>query len=69
MQVYPCYNAVNLKFFNARAITLQLKCEGCRKTTDQLFVVVVVLLFYVHGKHLRSCQDGQLIYHTFHGQA
>ena len=25
----------------------------------QLFVVVV-LLFYVHGKHLRSCRDGQL---------
>ena len=23
-------------------------------------VVVVVLLFYVHGKNLRSCQDGQL---------
>ena len=23
-------------------------------------VVVVALLFYVHGKHLRSCQDGQL---------
>ena len=22
--------------------------------------VVVVLLFYVHGKHLRSCQEGQL---------
>ena len=22
--------------------------------------IVVVLLFYVHGKHLRSCQDGQL---------
>ena len=22
--------------------------------------VVVVLLFYVHGKHLRSCPDGQL---------
>ena len=21
---------------------------------------VVVLLFYVHGKHLRSCRDGQL---------
>ena len=21
-------------------------------------VVVVVLLFYVHGKHLRSCRDG-----------
>ena len=25
-----------------------------------LTVVVVVLLFYIHGKHLRSCQDGQL---------
>ena len=24
------------------------------------FVVVVALLFYVHGKHLRSCRDGQL---------
>ena len=24
------------------------------------FVVVVELLFYVHGKHLRSCRDGQL---------
>ena len=23
-------------------------------------VYVVVLLFYVHGKHLRSCHDGQL---------
>ena len=22
--------------------------------------VVVVLLFYVHGQHLRSCRDGQL---------
>ena len=25
-----------------------------------LTVVVVVLLFYVHGKHLRSCRDGHL---------
>ena len=24
------------------------------------FIVVVALLFYVHGKHLRSCRDGQL---------
>ena len=28
--------------------------------SKQEVVVVVVLLFYVHGKHLRSCQDGQL---------
>ena len=28
-------------------------------------VVVVALLFYVHGKHLRSCRDGQLTYPHF----
>ena len=28
--------------------------------TILLVDVVVVLLFYVHGKHLRSCRDGQL---------
>ena len=27
-------------------------------TLDVYFVVALV--FYVHGKHLRSCQDGQL---------
>ena len=26
----------------------------------RLVVLVVVLLFYVHGIHLRSCRDGQL---------
>ena len=30
--------------------------DNCRA----LVVVVVALLFYVHGKHLRSCRDGQL---------
>ena len=33
------------------------------KTKQQhkpIVVVVVALLFYVHGKHLRSCRDGQL---------
>ena len=25
-----------------------------------LLLLFVMLLFYVHGKHLRSCQDGQL---------
>ena len=28
--------------------------------TTVVVVVVVDLLFYVHGKHLRSCRDGQL---------
>ena len=26
----------------------------------KVVVVAVALLFYVHGKHLRSCRDGQL---------
>ena len=42
--------------------------DASRVNSHQLFaiihslgaVVVVVLLFYVHGKHLRSCRDGQL---------
>ena len=29
-------------------------------STNRAYDVVVVLLFYVHGKHLRSCWDGQL---------
>ena len=28
-------------------------------------VVVDVLLFYVHGKHIRSCRGGQLTYPHF----
>ena len=30
----------------------------CQRDITTLFVVVA-LLFYVHGKHLRSCRDGQ----------
>ena len=33
------------------------------------FIVVVVLLFYVHGKHLRSCRAVNYPNHTFPGQA
>ena len=31
-----------------------------KSSNEFCLVVVVVLLFYVHGKHLRSCRDGQL---------
>ena len=27
---------------------------------DSSICCIVALLFYVHGKHLRSCRDGQL---------
>ena len=30
------------------------------KAIGKVCCIVVVLLFYVHGKHLRSCRDGQL---------
>ena len=30
----------------------------CDPSSD--WALVVALLFYVHGKHLRSCRDGQL---------
>ena len=32
----------------------------CRNAEEKSVVVRVVLLLYVHGKHLRSCRDGQL---------
>ena len=30
------------------------------KNNEKNIYVVVVLLFYVHGKNLKSCRDGQL---------
>ena len=39
--------------------------ELCLDKLKWDFVVVVALLFYVHGKHLKSCWD----IHTFPGQA
>ena len=34
--------------------------KSVAKFSNNAAVVVVVLLFYVHGKHLRSCRDGRL---------
>ena len=39
--------------------TLQTK-EFALIGANSFLEVVVALLFYVHGKHLRSCRDGQL---------
>ena len=36
-------------------------CKNCGTGGhDHLLLIIVDLLFYVHGKHLRSCRDGQL---------
>ena len=39
-----------------RRKVLNIRGEGERRGG---VIVVVALLFYVHGKHLRSCRDGQ----------
>ena len=37
------------------------KAKGMQEKVSIMGVVVAVaLLYYVHGKHLRSCQDGKL---------
>ena len=38
-------------------------------TSAYIGVYVIYALPYVHGKHLRSCRDGQLLNHIVHGQA
>ena len=50
-----------------RIESLRHSRPGCVKPSDlsrtnvvQRPEIFVVLLFYVHGKHLRSCRDGQL---------
>ena len=37
-----------------------LRFDYCLSCDIEVVIVVVALLFYVHGKHLRSCRDGQL---------
>ena len=38
--------------------------DQARGVNEEIFLILVgrfvALLFYVHGKHLRSCRDGQL---------
>ena len=49
---------------NARKLVLLITIMDGWMTCDFTYVlfnsIVVDLLFYVHGKHLRSCRDGQL---------
>ena len=51
--------------FSCQAVPKSLSCM-CKGARDNLkfmgmkIIVVVILLFYVHSKHLRSCRDGQL---------
>ena len=51
---------IDLNILGLNADTFSsFKMSRCIGSLSSL-VVVVALLFYVHGKHLRSCRDGQL---------
>ena len=55
-RTYSCFNISDRNFnFCMREDVL---CTLKNSFNAQGFLVV--LLFYVHGKHLRSCRDGQL---------
>ena len=41
-------------------ITSGTEVKHLDNVLQKIFVVVVALLFYVHGKHLRSCREGLL---------
>ena len=48
------------KLLNSKLNFLLVSFEKKYSVISKGFVVVVLLLFYVHGKHLMSCLDGQL---------
>ena len=56
----------NQALFSSKDKSKKLKCHTglhlvlylLKALAVVCFVVVVALLFYVHGKHLRSCRDG-----------
>ena len=57
------YGVNNLNLF------VLFECPVMSMTLIHVVIVVVVLLFYVYGKHLRSCREYSYPNHTFPGQA
>ena len=57
--------SVQAAIIQALSFLLLLIQEGQLSLTDEsmcMIVVVVVLLFYVHGKHLRPCRDQYFVH-------
>ena len=55
-QVFALFSRARLdQFYHLSAAFL-----AAYAASHRVVVVVVALLFYVHGKRLRSCRDGQL---------
>ena len=45
---------------NSSPMEYEIRFIWSSKTSETIEENIVLLLFYVHGKHLRSCRDGQL---------
>ena len=46
--------------FDGAMFNVKLSCRSLfERVSLHIVVAVVALLFNVHGKHLRSCRDGQ----------
>ena len=73
--VYVCSNFTTIKYNEIWTFIFQFTCilppsPDIANVSTKYFIlsmvyideggVCVLLLFYVHGKHLRSCGDGQL---------
>ena len=52
---HRCRRTVNA--YVTRTTTVEVRYKH---SFDSQKAIIVALLFYVHGKHLRSCRDGQL---------
>ena len=50
----------NVNYITFQWFTIRLFSKYTENVNTVDVVVVVALLFYVQGKHLRSCRDGQL---------
>ena len=59
INIFTCVNQQHLYFMKMRQMHTLYK-NIFHNPIALRFFVVVVLLFYVQGKHLRSCRDGQL---------
>ena len=67
--MFPSFHVYCYFLLSLYSVELPLLCKKtlrCGKTTSVSIswlwsgFVVAVLLFYIHGKHLRSCRDSQL---------
>ena len=64
VRIYSSRPHVNPIALRKAKIVYNFGLSECNRVKElnhsMIFFVVVALLFYVHGKHLRLCREGQL---------